>query len=520
MQENETLVEGDTRLSQSILWQLQREYFEKEGVNAWNGQVPFFVTSNTFVANCYANLVASFFQDWIRKHPEASEKPFYILELGTGTGQLSFYVVKRLKEILSQLQLTKLKFVYVMSDFTHSNIKFFQSHPQLQPFIEEQILDFAIYNMEEEKDIELIHQKTILSTETIHNPLVVFGNYIFDTIAHDCFSADDNVLSEVKVNVTTHQDNMHNRRVISMDKLNIHFNETIIDGEYYEEPVLNEILQDYRQTLTRSKFLMPISSIRALSRLRKLGNDRLLLISSDKGYSEPAQLHHLNYPHFSFHGSFSMMVNFHAIGQYFIKSGGDCLFQTQRKGIKTSLFVSGMQFSDLPETQNAASRYVEGFSPADYFIIHRYISDTYPTANLDTLASHLVLTQYDPYMYNRLHERILHLLSESDTATLEHLLQSMRRIASNFYYMPGSHDILFEMAYLNQTLKRHEDAANYYQKSIKLFGKKFGSLYNLAICEYHSGNKKEALKYFKKAKKEGVHSNYAQPLKEWIKQLS
>ncbi len=54
-----------------------------------------------------------------------------------------------------------------------------------------------------------------------------------------------------------------------------------------------------------------------------------------KEHSTVESLDRLGHPSISFHGSFSMMVNFDAIGRYFKNSGGDSFLQTSRKGIKT-----------------------------------------------------------------------------------------------------------------------------------------------------------------------------------------
>ena len=47
-------LEKGKRFSESILWQYQMDYFSKEGVNAWVGQVPYYITSNLHIADTYA----------------------------------------------------------------------------------------------------------------------------------------------------------------------------------------------------------------------------------------------------------------------------------------------------------------------------------------------------------------------------------------------------------------------------------------------------------------------------------
>ena len=130
------VIEKDKKFSESCLWALQREYFHTEGIDAWVNQVPFYVTSNPFLANCYAHIIVRLAQDWIRKHPGAEQEPFYILELGTGSGRLSYYIMKKIEKLQQQLRLEHIKFRYIMTDFTESNLKYWDSHPALQHFLE------------------------------------------------------------------------------------------------------------------------------------------------------------------------------------------------------------------------------------------------------------------------------------------------------------------------------------------------------------------------------------------------
>src|SRR5580692_7095229 len=88
------VIEQHKKFSESALWRMQREYFDQEGINAWVNQVPFYITSNPYIEKTYAELVISYICDWVRKHPESRKHPFYIMELDTGSGRFSYYVLK------------------------------------------------------------------------------------------------------------------------------------------------------------------------------------------------------------------------------------------------------------------------------------------------------------------------------------------------------------------------------------------------------------------------------------------
>lgn len=513
MSERRMVVEQDKRFSESCLWQLQREYFDKEGIDAWVNQVPFYVTSNPFIANCYAYLVIEFVRDWARLHPETKHLPFYIMELGTGSGRFSFYVLKKLQEYRQELAHAGISIHYIMSDFTINNIKYWDSHEKLRPFVEEGVLDFASYNLENDEPITLIKKGITLTPEALSNPLIVFGNYIFDTVSQDTFTVKEGKIYESLLTMATDKENMRGGKPVDWERVNMEHKTGIEADSYYNDPHLDSVLREYRDGLKDSSFLFPIGGLRAIKKLRKLANDRIFLISSDKGYSELYELDHLEPPTPAFHGSFSMMVNFHAIARYFKHSGGDYVLQSARKGIKSAVFCSGFDLKNMWGTARAIAQHVEGFSPADYFTLHRRISDTYPECNLDVLASHMELADWDPHIYQRLNGRICSIVEESDITTVDFLANNMHRILANYYFMPKSDNIAFELALFFHSAKRYQQALDYYQKSEAYTSKPFSLVYNKALCQYHLGQRTEALENFKAALQLDPNSKEAA---EWI----
>jgi tetratricopeptide (TPR) repeat protein len=493
------VLEQNKRFSQSALWRMQREYFDKEGINAWVNQVPFYITSNPFIANSYAQLVLAFIRDWTRSHPDAKNHPFYIMELGTGSGRFSYYFVKTLLRLLKELGMQDIKIRYIMSDFTKHNVQYYETHPALKPYVESGIIDFALYDMEAERPITLMHQNVHLNPEILVNPLTILANYIFDTVSHDSFAVHEGKLYELLLSLSTDETNMENNRPVSMEKISVDYSVNELRNHYYNDPQLDSILDIYKTGLTSSSFLFPIGSLHAIKFLKKLAHDKLMVISTDKGYNSLEALDNLGHPSISFHGSFSMMVNFHAIAQYCKNNGGSGFLQTPRKGIKTSLFTCGFKLEDLPETRVAADRYIEGLSPADYFTLHRRISDSFQECNLETIAAHLNFCGWDPHIYLKLNNRVTALLEESDSDTVNFIAKNMPKMAENYYYMPKSDCIYFEIAVFFHAIKRFDQALDYYLRAKPYVGEQFGLYYNLALCEHNVGKNIEALEHFKLA---------------------
>ncbi len=494
------LLEEGQQFSRSFLWSAQREYYAKSGIEAWAGDVPFYITSNPFIAGVYARVVIRFLQDWVRLHPEAKKQPFYILELGTGSGQFSFYVIKALSHMREQLQLSEIDIHYVMTDFTENNVQFWQKHTALAPFIEQGMLDFSVFDVENDLSLTLLNSGKKIEVGSLHNPLIVFANYLFDSVLNDVFHVKEGRLYESLVSVSTPRDNLDGKIPKDWKKLHIDYEDREVIGDYYDIPEFNAVLQAYQKELNNSRFLFPIASLRAIRNLQKLSQNKLLLMSSDKGNTRTAELENTDYPDLDFHGSFSVMVNFDALARYFALSQGDCYLQSHRDAITTNIFSSGFGFQDLTEMHFSVMQHVKGFSAADYFNFYEHIEERYDECKLDMLTSLLNLSHWDPYIFDEVHSRISDLLEDGLVDELNYLKNNLHRIAENYYYLPEANDTLFNIAVIYQELDEFELAAQYYEASRQYIPEGWEVLFNLASCYYELDLEKEALDCFEAAR--------------------
>lgn len=508
-------VEENQRFSKSVLWAAQREYYDTEGIDAWAADVPFYVTSNPFIANCYANVAIRFVQDWLKKHPEAIDEPFYFLELGTGPGQFSFYLLKTFSEIKRRLGMLDLKLRYIMSDFTEKNIAFWAQHEKLQPYLEDGILDFAQLDLENDTEIHLQRSGVTLTAGSIQNPLMVVANYIFDTLRTDIFTIENEKLFESVVSLKTDKHNFENDKPKDWAKVDVEHSGVEVTNGYYKDPHYNAVLSDYHKALTQTHFLFPIATLDAIKHLQAIANGKMLVLSSDKAYSTMEEQDELEYPELAFHGSFSVMANFDAIARVFKNAGGDALLQTPREGITTGVFASGIHFSDYPETMQALEDYIEGFSPGDYFLLHDQVCNEDENVKLEVYAALLAMSRWDPYVYDLVNERVIELLDdEPDHDTLEYLTQNMHKIADNFYFVPGTEDVLFNVGLFFHEAERYEKALKFYQESLRVFGELHETIFNIGICFYELDQLEKAREYFKRSIKIDSSQKDA---KDWLK---
>ena len=273
MSENKIILEKEIRFSQSIMWGDQKKYYDEKGIGAWEDDVPFYITSNPFIAHSYANVAIRFIQDWVNKNPDAKKHAFTFLELGAGTGQFSFYFLKNLMSLRSDLKLDEIKIRYIMSDLTTNSFEFWGSHHALKPFVDAGILEFLAFDLYHPKKEDI---KTV-------NPLIIIANYLFDSVGTDVFCVKDGQLHESLVILKTDESNLIDGKPRDWEKVEIEYIDKPIHEKYYGG-LYDDVLFSYEKKLTSTHFQFPIASLQAIdrksTRLNSSHSDRSRMPSS------------------------------------------------------------------------------------------------------------------------------------------------------------------------------------------------------------------------------------------------
>ncbi len=502
------IIEEHKPLSQSQLWAAQRNFYHQKGANAWAHEVPYYITSNPVIASRYAELVIRFIQDWISQHPDSSAHPFYILELAAGNGQFSYFVLQKLLDMKDKLQRSDIDIRYIMSDFTEKNINFWKKHEQLKTYVDQGILQFAKYDVEKDEAIDLQHQIEPIG----ENPLIVFANYIFDTLKNDVFSIKDHSIQASNVTLFDKRQARPKPYRLDLSQIKMSFHDVPMEHDYYEDPQFNALLQYYCHNLDDTKLLFPIGSLRGLKNLIRFSHNRCLLISSDKGWTGLKELEGFHYPKIDVHGSISWMVNYHAITQYLNHFDTNHRIQTAREGITTIAYGIGLKFADLPETQLALNNIIDGFSPADYFTCSEHMIKTTKRASLDSLLSLLRLSDWDPFVFGQIHAALMQQLPTAHEEVVEYMLYAADSIAQHFYATPGCEDIFFLIGLVLYQIDKFEASISYYLLSEKYFAANFETRYNIGLCYFYQENYKKAAQFFKKALRKDPNSKSTQAM--------
>jgi hypothetical protein len=117
-------IESDQLFSQSKIWQLNRNFYQKKGPSAFSEEiVPHNLTSSSSVGKTYAELIFGFLKDLSSKGKTVD--PVYILELGAGHGRLAYHILVHLERLILRTNIDLPPYCYILSDIAEDNLSFF-----------------------------------------------------------------------------------------------------------------------------------------------------------------------------------------------------------------------------------------------------------------------------------------------------------------------------------------------------------------------------------------------------------
>jgi len=486
---NSTFVlERSQRLSCSSLWNMQRNFFARQGIEAWRQEtVPHYITCNPFVARAYTQVVFGFLRDCqVRSTPLDLSQPVYIVELGAGSGRFAFHFLKEFLGLFTRSVLKDIPVKYVMTDFAQQTLNYWQTHRWLQPFVEGGQLDFARFDAGHDRELTLRHCEERLSPGSVRNPLIVLANYFYDSLPQDAFYIQAGRLYESLITIASpRQEEPDLTDPDLLNRVEITYEHRPVNGDYYSDPACNLILQAYQQQLSDTALLFPCAAIRCLRDLSALSSGRLLLLSADKGYSRAEDLLGRGEPGFNVHGSFSMMVNYHALGQYVRHQGGEVLSTARRhNSLKVCAFILGQPPSGTVETRQAYIAAVEQYGPDDFYILKKGIEKVYDTLTLPQILAYLRLSGWDANIFLGCFPTLLNRADSVSEAERQELYWAIQQVWDTYYPIGEKHDLAFFLGMLLYGMTYYSEALDYFQHSLWLYGPDASTVYNMGMCHY------------------------------------
>ncbi len=478
-------VETAKPFAESLIWQLNRNYYQNSGIDAWrSGDVPHHVTSNSKVGNTYAELIFAFLKDLgIQGH---TQETVHLIELGAGHGRLAYHILQHLDRLCTQSKLALPPYCYIISDIGKDNLSFFLNHPQFKSFFEKGQADVAYFDAIGSDEIKLQYANHTIKAQELQQPIIGIANYFFDSIPTDLFHIKNNTISSCLLSLESTIDTSQMDDAKLLENINVIYHNEAISSPIYEHEIMNEIINEYANLESETYLFFPRNGIKCIDNVRQLSQKGLMLISMDKGYHELHDLENSKKPEMITHGAMSFWVNYHALGIYCKKNKGTVLFpslSTFNLAIGCLLFLEdGAQYT---ETHSAYQRFIDDFGPDDFNSIKKTVYNNISRLNLMELISMLRLSAYDSTFFINLLPRLKQVSTKISFNERARFAQTMHETWRLYFTLNESYDLAFEIGGMMYALGYYKEALEYFEHSIALFGQKADIYYNKALCYYH-----------------------------------
>lgn len=493
-------VESSTPFAESIIWQLNRDYYNDAGIAAWSeGIVPHQMTSNAQVGKTYAALIFGFLKDLAAKGQK--KETVYLLELGAGHGRLAFHILKHLEKLIQLQNLDLPPYCYVLSDIVAENLAFFYEHPQFQSYLEKGILEVAYFDAINSTEIYLQYAKKTISPQDLQQPLLAIANYFFDSLPTDLFLVKNKTISSCSVTLQSTEDPKTTNAKTLLKNLKANYQRQLLTAPFYKETALNDILEYYKRSFQETYIFFPNKAFECLENLRKLSRKGLAVITMDKGFCEARDLARKGEPEIIIHGSFSIWVNYHALGAFCHKQGGKVLYPSAADFyLQVGCLLFLPDSASYTQTNAAYEQHINDFGPDDFNGIKRLTYHTIAQLNLQEIIALIRLSSYDSTFFINVLPRLKQLVKRISMKERERFAETMHHTWDMYFYINEPFDLAYELGGLFYDLGFYTEALLYFEHSNTLFGKKADNYYNQALCYYQLREDELFVKFVKEAK--------------------
>lgn len=502
MSTHKFLLEEAKDLSKSLIWDLNKKFYQKNGITAWSeDKVPHHMTSNSFVGNKYAELIFAFIKD-IAAQGHIDEKVF-ILELGAGHGRLTYYVLLHLDKLMAEYSRRLPSYCLILSDISESSLEFYAEHPQLQKYFEAGKLDYAYHDVAKKDHIKLRHSKKIIGKESLEQPLIVLANYFFDSIPTDYFYINGGEVTSCQLSLHTDTPNEHFYKEAPIDSLLFGYSIKELKEPYYWDSRKQEILEEYASELQNSYLFFPSMGMEVIQNLKNLSKKGAMILSMDKGFHEINDLNNRNEPDIVQHGSFSIWVNYHALRKYGEAIEGHCLFPTYSTfHLDVGCFILTDPSVQSSLLEIAYEKQINNFGPDDFTSLKQMAYSKMAYLSLQDIIGLLRLSYYDSSFFIYLLPRFKQVTQEITFHERKRIEETLHLVWKHYFHIQESFDLGYELGAQFYDLGRYEDAIQYFQFSINFKGIKADTLYNQALCYYQLRRDKDFYRILEKGKKD------------------
>jgi tetratricopeptide (TPR) repeat protein len=492
------VLERDVPLSQSLIWQRQRDFYARRGLKAWSeDQIPAYITNNPFTAEIYAGIVFAFLRDCMGhggRRPLSPENPLRIVELGAGTGKFAYLFLRHLASRLCAENIAPETVRYSMTDCGPSMLEAWQGNSYLAEFAQKGMLEFGLFAAGQESGSHLFSEEKRSAGEA--GPLTVIANYVFDSLPQDAFVIQDGKICETLVTTTASSQGSEGVADRLADLKLLYSNVPVRQGRYADAP-WNCVLEHYRVKLASATVLFPSQALKAIRELAGLSDGRFLALAADKGETNEDQLAlSQGPPALEFHSRdcFSQMVNFHAIAKCFEAQGGQALLPDKHfSTLNICAFLEGRHGEGYSGATAAYRQAQAAFGPDDLFTLLAWLNAHMEEMNVAQMLAALRLTRWDTTALMRFFPMLARQAREVVRERSDVRDAVLRAWDNYFPVAPGDSSLPFQCGVILLELRYFEEAAEMFRASQKSLGPSAATSYNLGLCAQGLSHRDEAL---------------------------
>jgi tetratricopeptide (TPR) repeat protein len=492
-------LERDARLSDSVLWELNRRAYAEMDRDAWSeGVVPSQVSANPQLGRHFAELAVAFWLGAARERPLDPAEPLYLIDLCSGSGRLGLYLALELERLRPLLGEALPPVVVVLTDFQPSFPASMRSVPKLASLAEAGRVDFASFDAADPQPLRLDRSGAVLERGALANPIVVTASYALDSLPCDAFRCSDGRLFEllVRTQVGGGPPGARSARELIED-LELSTRAVAAQRPRYVDAELEALLEAYLRDgrVAGGDWLLPTTGIRALRALRETSSGAGLLLCGDKAYRFVEELAASEDVHVAKHGSLSVMVNLHAVGTWAEQRGGRA-HHSARFGASftASAFLLPGEGRTLREEVAGPLavrfRALDDSPPADAWRAAEKLVEA--DAAVEELVRALRLSGYDPWIFRRCRASLKRKLREASPGEQQDAAQALLRVWENHFRLRADDDVAFDIGCCFFNMQRMAEARRFFEHSVAEEDEHAATFCNLGECEAALGNRAAA----------------------------
>jgi len=483
------------RFSDTPIWESQPTVFEKQGVDSYKeSHSSFWAISNPTIANSYAELILAYIQDYIAQagHNNDVSLPVTIIELGSGSGRFTYYLLKELEHILSFNTTPECHIHYHMTSLSRDHLEFWQRHEKLKPFFKDGQLNCHRYD---------VFKDDALPFNVATGPVILIANYFFDILPYDWFSVKNGQINEL----LSSGEHVNDKGSLKISLEEAPLSGTASECHYYSEPILNTLLDQHADFLENGHISLPIGGLNSVLRLKEQLGDHMMIMADNglctleeqRSYNVPSRL-------VATRNMYVFQVDMLCVKEFYHLLGGSGLVaDIDYSPLDVSIYVSHMDAEDHSYLSKCYDGLFRNFGPVEllYYVseLERgLVNQTFkPTA--DWMFATLKLCKWDPYVFLMINSSLLIQFSETLPSVKAKFNEAIAHIWENYFHISLDDNVAFELGVLSASLGEFRQAISLFEFCIQ-HGQDSPNLhFNMGFCFYKTQKIGKALTHLNQA---------------------